>query len=403
MKRRAGSPARIAESIAHTLAAPDPGQVNNPQRHSLATGDLGTALAHIERAHIGVGDWQTVHAWVTAAAGDTIGAADTGAYFGAPALSVLLHAAGADGVPRYGATLAALDAHLAIMVHRRADAAMNRIDRRDDATFGEYDLFRGLTGLGAHLLHRAPGTSALERILVYLVALTKPNQRNGERFPGWWVSHDPHLRQASGGGHANLGVAHGIAGPLALLAQAMRRQVTVAGHTEAITTILDWLDRWQQTTNSGPWWPQWITLSELRTGRPSSRGPHRPSWCYGTPGIARAQQLAGIALGDETRQRAAENALTACLSDPQQLRQIRDNSLCHGWAGLYQTAWRSAQDARTPAVLAHLPHLAHHLCQERVGGEQQGLLEGQAGRLLALHTAVHGAPRTGWDAYLLLN
>jgi hypothetical protein len=46
------------------------------------------------------------------------------------------------------------------------------------------------------------------------------------------VCHDPQVTASSEfpGGHADLGIAHGISGPLALLTQALRRDVTVDGH-----------------------------------------------------------------------------------------------------------------------------------------------------------------------------
>jgi hypothetical protein len=130
--------------------------------------------------------------------------------------------------------------------------------------------------------------------------------------------------------HGNFGLAHGIAGPLALLATALRHGHTVPGQRQAITRICDWLDRWRNGTDSHAWWPDLITRAEHRRGELQRPGPRRPSWCYGTPGIARAEQLAGLALGDRDRQRQAEQALAGCLTDDQQLAQLTDASLCHG-------------------------------------------------------------------------
>ncbi|GAB3474622.1 hypothetical protein GCM10027440_05300 [Nocardiopsis coralliicola] len=74
-------------------------------------------------------------------------------------------------------------------------------------------------------------------------------------------------------------------------------------------------------------------------------GPRRPSWCYGTPGITRALQLAGLALGDPHRQEHAETTLYRCLSDPAQTAQLVDPPVCHGWAGVLATTWHAAADA----------------------------------------------------------
>jgi lantibiotic biosynthesis protein len=132
-----------------------------------------------------------------------------------------------------------------------------------------------------------PASSALEHVLDYLVRLTEPLRADGETLPGWWTGDDPSFTSAPAfaGGHANLGMAHGITGPLTLIALAT---ITVGGQDEAISRICGWLDNWRQDDPTGHWWPQWITRPEQRTQRTTQPGPGRPSWCYGTPGLARA-------------------------------------------------------------------------------------------------------------------
>lgn len=399
----------VAEMLSHQLAFPADHTEHRMRAQTLAKGAAGIALLHIERAHAGAGSWTTAHSWVKAAAGEQISAADgAGLYFGAPAVSFVLHAAGADGTPRYGTAIAELDPHVTALAHRRVGLALERIDAGRRPAFAEYDLLHGLTGIGAHLLAHAPGSDALGRVLCYLVRLARPLRADGLTLPGWWTFHDPNVRtsRAFPGGHANLGMAHGIAGVLALLGKALRAGIAVDGHTDAISGICAFLDSWRQDTSTGSWWPHWVTLDDLRTGRPGQSGPARPSWCYGTPGVARAQQLAAIAAGDARRRQIAEHALVACLSDPAQLSQITGPGLCHGWAGVYQTAVRAARDALTPQISARLPHLADLLTRHASAGhgEDPGLLEGQAGLALALHTATRIAPPiSGWDTCLMIN
>lgn len=396
--------AELAEALAAQLATPTAGVDDQTGREqSLAHGAAGVALLHIERALTGIGSWATTHAWVTAATKRAISAADdTGLYLGAPAVAFVLHAAQADQAYRYSRATAAMDAHVARLAHRRLDAAEARADRGETTTFAEYDLFSGLTGIGQHLLQHAPGSDALGRILNYLVGLTTPR---ADRLPGWWVSHDPDTTVPAHGGHANHGIAHGISGVLSFLGTALRREVTVDGHREAIDTICAHLDIWRRDDQPGPWWPEWITRKELRTGQSRQRGPLRPSWCYGTPGIARAQQIAAIATRDTARQQIAEHALAACLSDTDQLSRITDTSLCHGWAGLYQTAWRAAHDALTPEIAARLPRLAALLLRaaDPDHADGSGLLVEATGLALAVHTAAYNTePISGWDACLLI-
>lgn len=394
----------VAEALAAILATPTrDADDHSGWEQSLAHGAAGIALPHIERALAGVGSWGTAHAWVTTASARGISAADdTGLYLGAPAISFLLHAAEADQIHRYRRAVSTVDESVSALAHRRIDIARARADRGDTTTFDEYDLFSGLTGIGQLLLQHAPGTDALGRILDFLVRLT---ESRSDHLPGWWVAHDPDNTVPTPGGHANLGVAHGISGVLAFLGTALRRGITVDGHCEAIATICAHLDAWRHDEHPGAWWPEWLTHDELCTGRSRQRGPLRPSWCYGTPGIARAQQIAAIATGDVARQHLAEHALAVCLSDAGQLSRITDTSLCHGWAGLYQTAWRATQDALTPEISHQLPRLAasltRHADTDRKDG--MGFLAGTAGLALAVHTAARNTPPiSGWDACLLI-
>lgn len=207
-----GKRASLVDALTDQLATP--ALTDAEQRlpaQSLAKGAAGIALLHIERAHSVSGTWATAHAWVRAATRCEISAADnTGLYVGAPAISFVLHAAGADEIPRYAAALTTLDAHVASLAHRRVDSALARIDRGDMVAFAEYDLLHGLTGIGQLLLQHAPGSDALGRTLGYLVRLTEPLRMDGTLFPGWWAFHNPDPTLLTPGGHANFGIAHGI-------------------------------------------------------------------------------------------------------------------------------------------------------------------------------------------------
>ncbi|MFR0358546.1 lanthionine synthetase LanC family protein [Streptomyces sediminimaris] len=123
-------------------------------RQSLAHGPLGITLLHIERARRRLAPWQSVHRQL-AAVGTLIDGDDASLFLGAPAMTYVLHLAAADS-DRYIGALHALDDIVAAHTRRRLAAAHARIDQGHYADFAEYDLFRGLTGLGALLLHRRP-------------------------------------------------------------------------------------------------------------------------------------------------------------------------------------------------------------------------------------------------------
>jgi len=369
---------------------------------SLAEGSPGAALLPIERAKRGLGSWQDAHNTVAACGRDLIADTNSSLYFGAPAVAFALHTA-AGGSDRYTGALRTLDVRISALTLRRVGKAHARINRGDRPRASEFDLFYGLTGLGVYLLHRDSDSRALHEVLRYLVRLTRPLPNDPDQLPGWWAPVGPSGRPSPefAGGHANLGIAHGIAGPLALLSLATRRGVIVRGQITAIEQLCDWLDRQRQDGGGGPWWPQWITLAEHRTASMAQTGPSRPSWCYGTPGIARAQQLAGLALGDAVRRRMAEDAFVACVADPSQLALVRDAGLCHGAAGLLHVAHRVAADSEDGRLTVHLPGLRALLTTQEHPHEE-GLLDGTTGLELAQSTADTSTfTAASWDACLL--
>ncbi|OXM59724.1 lanthionine synthetase C family protein [Amycolatopsis vastitatis] len=359
-------------------------------------------------ARSGIGSWDSARQWVAAMArGPVTAKPDAAALFrGVPAVAFTLHAAGHDG---YAAPQSILDRHIATLTRHRLARAHERIDRAELPLVREFDLISGLTGIGTGLLHRHGRSDLLEQVLTYLIRLTKPIRHDGDLLPGWWCRTGPRGQTASRwrGGHGNLGLAHGISGPLALLATAMRRGITVAGQADAIERITTWLHRWRCDAGTGVWWPGLISRGEQRSTTVHQSGPQRPSWCYGTPGLARAQQLAALALADARRQRTAEDALAGCVRDEGQLALLRDASVCHGWAGLVHTARRVAADATEDSgLLQALPGLDARLRDylHRYGPPaDSGLLEGRAGtRLVQLAQTTNTAPITRWDACLLL-
>lgn len=408
--------------IADRLASPEQARTWNlahgwwPQ--SLANGAVGVALLHIERARIGLASWQRAHDWLAcAAAGGAVGGPDSHLFYGAPALAFALHAAATDRPDRYARALQTLDKHLTATVQARLAAAHSRIDRREPPALAEFDAIRGLSGMAALLMRREVHTDLARQVATYLVRLTEPINDGEETLPGWWSALAPSGARSTDfpHGHGNNGMAHGIAGPLAALSLAKLHGITAPGQSEAIERICSWLDRWHQQGPAGPWWPYWITREQLRADDPGA-GPSRPSWCYGTVGIARAQQLAARAVHDTARQRMAEDALLRAVTDQGQLDQTTDASLCHGFAGLVHLTQLAAADAIAPGLPQALPHLLQRLAPDGPqvltdsllappqGAAAIGLLEGAAGIALALHSTQAGTSvATAWNACFLIN
>ncbi|GAA2148829.1 lanthionine synthetase C family protein [Actinomadura napierensis] len=407
---------QIAESVAHL---PDAAELVPEWRdQSLSKGAAGIAVLHAVQARAGIGGRDLAHAWLSRAARNALNTGPSaGLWWGAPAVAFAIAVTAPDnpesGPPggHYQSARRALDTAVADLTRARLQAAADRIAAAVRPPRAEYDLVSGLTGLGAYLLHRAPAGGLLRDVLTYLTRLADPVSAGddaGAGVPGWWTSDIPLGRpeERFAGGHGDLGVAHGITGPLALLSLAMRRGITVPGQADAIDRICRWLDHWQQDGPAGSWWPMRVPWPDVRAEQTTEDGPARPSWCYGTPGITRAQQLAGLALGDTDRQHRAERVLLACVSDPAQLGQLTDPALCHGWAGLVATVWHAAADASSPALASRLPGLVDTLITrtETAGACPPWLIEGTAGVAVTLHILTHPSTApAGWPTCLLLS
>ena len=375
----------------------------------LGRGAAGTALARIAIARLSGLPLRTTSSWVRAMMAAPVSAnASASLFHGAPSVAFVLHTA-ADAA--YAAMLATLDEHVNDLTAQKLAAARERMHRGEMTRPSEYDLISGLTGLGLYHLvrHGSKASGMTTAVLEYLVALAEPVCRHGESLPGWWSGTGPASLPdpAWPRGHLNLGMAHGGAGILALLSGAMRVGIPVKGHAQAVRHLCATFDQCRRGSSACPWWPAMISLSEYRHEAASQERQARPSWCYGTPGHARAQQLAGLALGDQERRRVAEHALAQCVLDRQVADLLTDASLCHGWAGLVQALWRASNDSPTSLPLQIALREARQGMEDHLARTgppaSSGLLEGTSGILLAQNDL----PQTGsrppsWDACLLL-
>jgi hypothetical protein len=290
--------------------------------------------------------------------------------------------------------------------------------------WADYDVISGPAGVGRLLLDavdtrsvRDPDAqglpvarSALTAVLEHLVRLTRPVVVGGAPVPGWWVpgwwvpadrqpeaerSHYPY-------GHLNLGMAHGVTGPLALLSLAAQRRYMVPGQADAIRTIARWLCGWATAGRTGSDWPAMVGVdAEPRTGHPTARS----GWCYGAPGVASALYRAGDALGEHDWRDTALRALHALLARDEAAWRLTGPGMCHGYAGLMAILHRIGSVAGDPVLTAGAVRLAERLLNhaderapfvfaDRVPGpdpgaapvhvDVPGLLDGAAGVACAL-------------------
>ena len=284
--------------------------------------------------------------------------------------------------------------------------------------FGDYDLISGPAGIGAYLLLRleVPGVApALDTVLDRLLFLSEWRDDDQLRFfiPPEWQPTERHLEQNPHGA-TDCGLAHGVPGPLALLALARLHGVERPGLSEAIRRLADWVVAQQCEDAWGINWPYGVPPGSAE--QPS--GPTtRAAWCYGSPGVGRALWLAGCALEDSDLQDVAIEAMRAVRRRPIEVRRIDGPILCHGVAGLLQIVLRFANDTGQDFFVEMATELTEQLLglfePDSLAGfrdiepdgrkvDNPGLLEGAAGAALTLLAAATGV-EPAWDRMFLLS
>ncbi|MFF4953938.1 lanthionine synthetase C family protein [Streptomyces chattanoogensis] len=450
------SPEQVADTARTAFAALPPGAPRPAwQPASLLAGHPGIALLHTRCARNDARYAAVGHAHLAAAVAATTDAGP--AAVGGLLLPARLHANAHGGYTRLLARCAEVHAgyvraHIARLVTRRQEHGPG-------LAYSDYDVISGLAGQARGLLAAADHgdercAQALLDVLGFLVEMThpvRPAEGDGSQVPGWWCAPGRYLlpqdRARFPRGDLNVGVAHGICGPLALLSLAHRSGHRVPGMQDAIRRIADWVLSVGHSDGRGTQWPGRVAPCPEVPGEPPSssrrRGPSRetavrsaPGWCYGTSGTAWTLYLAGQALGDRRLTALAEDAIRALVHRPRGAAVSVDPGFCHGRAGILHTVsrmaaaggstelWAAADgiarelvadfDARTPFGYCQVlpsaptskpaPHRVHH----------PGLLDGAAGIALALADYADarrgaapedadGRDANGWDAAFLMS
>jgi hypothetical protein len=246
----------------------------------------------------------------------------------------------------------------------------------------DHDLIEGVTGVGVYALMRPLPSKrqAVIRALAEAAAGDPPFHVPPHRVPPAW---------SLPAGYADCGLAHGAAGPLALLALLSEECADVPART--LARIADWLVDTAHTDEYGMAWPAGIA------GRDRLPSPRRASWCYGVPGIARALWLAGRALNEPAYQGIAREAMTALLDHPEAWGIGTSPNLCHGLGGLLLvTAAFAADDTRFAAaaddLLGRILDAFDPDLPLGFDTDGEGLLTGAVGVALTLLTATGDSP-----------
>lgn len=276
----------------------------------------------------------------------------------------------------------------------------------------EFDLIRGVVGTGVYLLERG---LPLDDVVTALQGISTETDDGTT----WWV--DPAMVPADRAemfpnGYYDVGMAHGQAGVVAVLAAGL-----AAGTTSAkplLESSLAWMRAQRLPAERGP------GLYPLLFGAGAEDEPPRGgrlAWCYGDAGVAVALLAAGMALGDDSVLNEAREVAHACTMRPVHQAGVLDQSLCHGSSGLALLYARLAHAFGDEPLYEAARTWARIALEQRATGDdiagfrystpkddsdergweaRAGLLEGAVGAALTLHAlSTERAP--DWDVLLL--
>jgi lantibiotic biosynthesis protein len=291
-----------------------------------------------------------------------------------------------------------------------------------------FDVISGLSGITLYLLPQGDRKAASKGLPFAAGALADLAQRaipvggSASTFdvPAWYTPpgllYDDTQRRVYPHGNLNCGLAHGAPGMLAALALAMMEGQQSNQIVSAVESLAVWLSANCAHDHSGPRWPFVIPVEQYGVQH-SPVGATRDAWCYGTPGVARALYLAGVALDESTWRDLAVDAMLGVFRRTQSERRIDSSTFCHGVAGLLQITLRFAFDTELlvfeQASSDLLDLIFADLDADNVLGvtnlepgggrvDQPGILDGASGVCLALLSASAEMPPR-WDRMFALS
>ncbi|KAB8189597.1 hypothetical protein FH608_039085 [Nonomuraea phyllanthi] len=362
----------VAKDASRTMGLPvwEPGA-------SLYAGAAGSALAFAYAARACPDSsehwWAQAHRWLKLAAAGTRDKPLVVPGLSDGTAGMALAVAGCDPDGRYARTLSGL--------HTRLSEQVGRPDLADDHDFfyPDYDVMTGPAGILGQLAPHLADPTALrvasgivERLIARCDTAGPREHESGSLrtapWKPWFIARKHYDRwkeevRLNPYGFVNLGLAHGIPGPLAALSRAWLAGHRAPGLREAIRALGDQLVAASRHEDWGRTWPRVLPFDEAGEVAPDRGRPTRPSYCYGAPGIASALLDAADALGDDTMRTVAVEGFEAALRQMEDLPAAALNypGLCHGDAGMVLICRKFATQTGSAAARSALERLVDRL------------------------------------------
>lgn len=209
------------------------------------------------------------------------------------------------------------------------DAIVNEIENKLDQILQEplnplnYDTISGLAGIGRYLLNRidVSGTNVrtLKRILTYFKEIQYSQN-------SWVVPQESQFLESDKNyftqGNINLGLAHGLLGPMSLFALCMIKGITIENHQHILKDMYKFIMDKKFCSNY-----RWLQRYDLISER-NHFNFIRNGWCYGNTGVMTTMFLIGQALQDEEIIQMSKKVMLQVINDKEE--NLISPTICHG-------------------------------------------------------------------------
>jgi lantibiotic modifying enzyme len=221
-------------------------------------------------------------------------------------------------------------------LYDQIDGILDNLNHKKSPEMFDYDVMEGLAGISNYLLsidNDIKNEIYLKKILDYFVYLSGHTEYKNSEVPKWHILNENLFTEDEKdnyeNGILNLGLSHGIPGPLLILSKAYKRGIVVNGQYGAIKRIVnDLLKLKNQDDNN---WGGMISIESYMSKNSAINEPTRSAWCYGTPGTAFSLLFAAEALNDNDLYDLSKQAMIDLIGKDQ---KIYSPTFCHGYAGI---------------------------------------------------------------------
>ncbi|CDR25812.1 lanthionine synthetase C family protein [Staphylococcus schweitzeri] len=209
------------------------------------------------------------------------------------------------------------------------DVIVNEIENKMDQILQEplnplnYDTISGLAGIGRYLLNRIDvsdtNVKTLKRILTYFKDIQYSQN-------SWVVPQESQFLESDKNyftqGNINLGLAHGVLGPMSLFALCMIKGITIENHQHILKDMYKFIMDKKFCSNY-----RWLQRYDLISER-NHFNFIRNGWCYGNTGVMTTMFLIGQALQDEEIIQMSKKVMLQVINDKEE--NLISPTICHG-------------------------------------------------------------------------